>query len=1144
VPSPVGDLRGAQTLEPSRAPEIKRSRGPTPLTVMLVAVIALIFAAKIINYVDPPLLRPAGLQAAYRHIDSKVHEVIRNTAFLHHCHGAESKISVPGGWQCASATPMRTVYSRIFRTYPAEPHGRDYVYQSTTSGSTSAGKALFAGVVAVPRYRPVRIGPEPTWKEDPYHSGYWRFNYYALRPTEDLLQAYLDSGDSRYARALVRLDQSFFRAEPSSPFAWADYHAVAFRAMVLAHQWWVLREYHELSESESGQFLRELEKTAEFLLDRNHYQPQYNHGVNESAALLELGLDFPALPRSGQWRSVAAERIRHSLADLIDRDGALVENSPYYHFYTLDKYWQLLKFTERLDFTVDPQFRSRLLQMANFSTYILHPDSSVPLLGSSIEAAINDHGSFAELGRADSSFRYVLTHGAKGRVPAKTSVFFPHAGLTVMRSGWGRGRSFEAQSHLTFNVGAFRTAHSQLDGLGITLFGAGRSLLPSPGLYEYAGLHPSAMFNYFHGTGSHNTVTVDNRDQIEGAVSPGPLRTQQGVTYQSAESSLYPGVTHRRMVMMLDASRFLIIDRLSSQATHSYRQMFHFFPGAQVLLHGSTAIGSGADSSQQLTIRQLGSVSDTELQHANRRPPRALCSQRYQHARECVAVVYLQRGKTAAYTTLLTIGRPQSQFRAWLDQDLETIHVIEGDRRLIIGLRTTPSIAADARASDTTIRPTTGTRSLPGAADSANWVVSGNGSSLADAGAQTVASVRALGSPAAILDNSNVHADLDRSNLQIRLRISVAERLSALDLDLSNRHWSSFITNDLRNAYPPRYDGEWLTISLGRGRLRDDSGGRWVAKGGPFDWAKIDGVRLRIESGSKQPVSVELSSVKAIPQQRVGVAAIIFDDGYDSILPAAAYLHRNKMPANVAVIGKYTAFSRIHHLTKYDLLRLQNRWGWNMANHTQNHVDAVASYASNHDLAGYARDILQGARILQQNGLDSAPDWFIYPHGAVNAQLETVVRRFYRFARTTDKEPEAYPFGDPLRVKTLEVASATDSEGGSRTGMTDPAQVGRAAQDAVRFHTTLIVTVHRIHTRSTDPPGYPLGAFQKIVDELRRSHIRVVTLSGLDRLMGLSGNDRIVMTPGRPAQIAVALKETQRPHKGLLASWMDNPLTH
>jgi len=53
-----------------------------------------------------------------------------------------------------------------------------------------------------------------------------------------------------------------------------------------------------------------------------------------------------------------------------------------------------------------------------------------------------------------------------------------------------------------------------------------------------------------------------------------------------------------------------------------------------------------------------------------------------------------------------------------------------------------------------------------------------------------------------------------------------------------------------------------------------------------------------------------------------------------------------------------------------------------------------------------------------------------------------------------------------------------------------------------------------------------------------------VTLSGLDRLMGLSGNDRIVMTPGRPAQIAVALKETQRPHKGLLASWMDNPLTH
>ncbi|HEY7207844.1 MAG TPA: heparinase II/III family protein [Gaiellaceae bacterium] len=1103
------------------------------MTALVVGGIAFVFVAKMVNYVDPPLSTPAGILSLYHAVRGKMDEVIRNASFLHSCPAQTQKIGVPGGWQCAPTSPTAGPYERAFRSYPAEPHGREFVYASTAGGSASAGQALLHGIVDVPRYEPVRIGTRPSWREDPYGSVYWRFNYYALRPSENLLSAYLTSGDARYSRALVSLDESFFRAESSSPFAWSDFHAVAFRSMVLVHEWWILREYHQLRESDSNQFLRELEKTGEFLADRNHYQPQYNHGVNESVALLELALDFPSLPHARSWRAVAQSRIRHGLTDLIDADGSLVENSPYYHFYTLDKLWQLFKFTDRIGFTVAADFRPKLLQMTAFATYILHPDASVPLLGASIAATIHDSGSFAELAKVDPSFEYVLTEGKKGKRPSKTSVFFPHAGLTILRSGWGKGSTFRSQSYLTFNVGAYRTAHSQLDGLGITLFGEQRTLLPSPGLYTYAvGKHPGPMFRYFHGTLSHNTVAVDNRDQLEGSVTAGPLRQGAGVTYQSAESSLYPGVTHRRMVMMLDRSHFLLVDRLSSRAVHTYRQVFHFFSGATVTLHHSTATGVGRNPDQRLAVRQLGPVARSELVHAQLRPPAALCSARYHHAKECVAATYTQRGVDAAFTTLLTIGRPDPRFHASFDRRDDVIQVADGDRHLAIRLGETTAIAPSAHAAPPPAPVPSVGEALAGTASRTDWSLQGHAVSLpVPEGA--VAAARTAGGEPALLGDDGVRADLSHANLQIRIKINGEERLSDLYLELSNRNWSSYASNDIRNAYPSRYDGEWLTISLARSKLRDDVGGRWTTHGSGFDWSQIDGVRVRFEGEpGAAPATIALAFVKAIPEQKEGAAVLVFDDGYDSILPAAAYLHKNGMPGNVAVIGKYTTFSRIHHLTKYDLRRLQDRWGWNMANHTQNHVDAVAAYSRRGGSAAYERDILQGAQVLQQTGLDSAPDWLIYPHGTVDASLERVVRRFYRFARTTDEEPEAYPFGDPLRVKTLEVSGASDSEGGSSADVTTPEQVIRAAKDAVAFHSTLILTFHRIHGRASDPPGYPLASFEKIVDGLKQTRIRVVTLSGLERLMGVATRDRITVDPGRPSQITARLTERTIHHKG------------
>ena len=566
-------------------------------------VFLLLFAAKVTAYMFPHAIRPIAAEQLATRIESGLKTRLQNTPFLHSCPAPQRLFVVSGGWVCASTTAPKDVYSKIFTTSSATIGSREYVYKSTTSGTLAAGRALMHGVYDVPRYVPYAANGPPNWSEDPYHSVYWRFNFYALRPTENLLVAYLKTGDGRYAQKLLAIDESFFARERSSRFAWGDDHAVAFRSMVSSTNGGSCATTISSPRRRARCSYASSSGRGEFLVDVNHYQPEHNHGTNEAAALFELGVDFPSLPHAHEWETVARERLANGINSLVDGDGALIENSPYYDFYTLDKYWQIRRFAQRAGITIDHDFESRIEKMINYATYILQPDSSVPLLGASLQDVVHDAGSFRQMAKVDRSFRYVLTRGTEGRRPQQTSIFFPKTGQTIFRSGWGKGASFVDQSYATFNVGPYRTPHSNLDALAITLYGGGIALLPGAGLYTYS---TGKLRDYFHGTASHDTVVVDGHDQSQGAAVSGKFVQQDGVTYQTGESSLYHGVTHRRLVMMIDKTHFLVVDRLTSSEDHVYDQMFHLFPGAHVTQDGLTISGRGENSSRRSPSINLG----------------------------------------------------------------------------------------------------------------------------------------------------------------------------------------------------------------------------------------------------------------------------------------------------------------------------------------------------------------------------------------------------------------------------------------------------------------------------------------------------------------------------------------------------------
>ena len=1114
------------TPQPSRKTVRRRRRNA-----LILCLFAFVFVAKLANYVFPEAIRFPSIGAFVSSLYEDGKSWVDNSPLLHSCPSGLRMQDVSGGYVCAtqapSASELAQIRRRIFDRYPLDGGVHEAIYASTRQGSVSEGKDLLRGVVDVPRYRPVGVNAADRWRADPYKAVYWRLFYYSLRPTVNLLAAFQATGDRRYAEELLAIDESFFRAESTSPWAWADSHAVAFRALVLTYEWWELRRLHALTLTESAQFLAEIQKTAGFLVDRNHYQPEMNHGTNESAALLEMAVDFPSLPGASGWLSLSRERLAQSLHLLLDADGQLIENSPYYHFYELDKYWQIYQFSLKTHTPIASDFRSRLTDMVRYATYILQPDDSVPLLGASLEQTIHAHGTYQAIADEYPQFNYVLTQGRSGQRPTDTSRLFPASGRTVMRSGWGTGAAFTNQSYLTFNVGKYRTDHSHLDALAFTLYDNGKTLLPGPGLYTYAY---DQMRAYFHGTSAHNTVVVDGHSQEQGDAYAGPLIQRNGMTWQSGQSSLYEGVDHQRTLMMIDKNHFLVIDRLHSSKPHTYQQMFHVFPGATVRRNGLSVSASDSSPSHTLQITQL-EPGRTSLQTSIGRytPPSGLCSTRYQIAVGCEALAYTQHSANASYATLLSVGKPDPRFQVSYDSARDSLTVHDDGRLLQLTLGETRGITESVTATHPKA-PVAHSTPLPGTASLSHWQPSGSGSATAtpaadDGGAKAVAMNTGKGQEESITDPS-VRANLSASNLQVRLKVTNAARVRSLTLALSNYNFRASASIEMLDSYQPRYSGDWMTISLGReSPVVAPMSGSWELRAGRFDWGSVDGVRLTMRSqlGPGPAPTVQLQSVSSMPQPRTGVVSFVFDDGYESILPAAAAMHARGMAGSVAVIGRAAEVPFFKQLNLYELRMLQNQLGWNMVNHTQWHVDAVGDYFRRRAFGAYEQDVLDGATFLERAGLNSAPNWLVYPHGTTNTELERVVSRFYTFARTTNTAPEAFPFGSPLRVKTLELHAPGDSGDGAASALTPPDQVVSAARDALRYHDTLIVTLHRIDALPTDSRGYPLTDFVQILNGIKRLHIPVRTLSGLDRMNGVPETAHITVRPAKPSLITVSV---------------------
>lgn len=597
--------------------------------------------------------------------------------------GEEFTAFSPTIYVCNSSD-QELVYDEIYTTYPVRGGGREEMYEFLSDGERERADELLENVYFIERYEPVTLPSPLTWTEDPFNERYWRFLFYSLRPTRHLLAAGLETKDERYFTKLREIVDGFLTNGMDATFAWDDHHGVAFRTMALVNTWWKLRESGELPNDLSDKILAALEAHGDFLLDPDHYESGYNHAITQAGALLVLAHSFPDLANAPLWRQTAIERIDTGLQEIIDEDGVLIENSPYYHFYVLEKYWEIRKYAEAQDIVISEAFDTTIDEMIEFATYVLTPELQPPLLGASIPREIARAGEFREIAERYPEFDYVITRGEDGNAPEEQYRFFPSSGIGILRSGWGTERPYGDELFVLFDTGPYRTDHSDLDALTFIAYAAGTPIVRDTGLFTYETDH--ALYEYFHGTRGHNTVMVDGTDQQVGSGSADELVTGDGYAYLAARHELYPGVVHDRALMHIEDGAVLVIDNLTSNTSHTYEQLFHLSERATVTDETPILVRGHIDDDGgrvPFSVEQLAGTPELTVFEGNEEEARGLCATAYETLTTCPELSFTTQGADARYVTLIRMGPSGESYGVTTEED-GTIRVTTDERTYAI----------------------------------------------------------------------------------------------------------------------------------------------------------------------------------------------------------------------------------------------------------------------------------------------------------------------------------------------------------------------------------------------------------------------------------------------------------------------------
>lgn len=258
-------------------------------------------------------------------------------------------------------------------------------------------------------------------------------------------------------------------------------------------------------------------------IDFSRIAVRNNHAITETLALYLAGIYYPSLPGAAEWKKNGKKWFEEEIVYQIYDDGTFLQFSMNYHRVVV----QLLTWAITLSEYNNDKFNAHVYKQATSSLLFLRAcmikeNGWLPNYGANDGALFfklstahyRDYRpqlqALAALLRIDISVEpcedvrwYGIEKKAEIIRIERDTYSFPNGGYYIIRE----------RDTLTFiKCGGYKDRPSQADNLHIDVWHKGENVLLDAGSYKYNA--DDATLRYFNGTQSHNTVMLDDKDQM------------------------------------------------------------------------------------------------------------------------------------------------------------------------------------------------------------------------------------------------------------------------------------------------------------------------------------------------------------------------------------------------------------------------------------------------------------------------------------------------------------------------------------------------------------------------------------------------------------------------------------------------------
>lgn len=578
----------------------------------------------------------------------------------------------------------------------------------------------------------VEVGSPPRWHADPFTGAefpadrhwsriadfgagdiklVWETNRFGF--VFPLLRTYWRTGDDQHAELFWQLVESWRAANPpETGVNWKCGQEISLRVMAWCFGLYGFANSPATTKTRIAMLAQMIAVSGIRIESNISYalSQQNNHGLSEAMGLWTIGSLFPEFTESARWATLGRRLLESQARELIYDDGAFSQHSMNYHRVMLHDYLWSMRLGDVLERPFSQTLRDRIGRASNF-VFQLQDESTglVPCYGQ------NDGALILPLSNCDyRDFRPVVqaTHflaTGERRLPAgpwdeelfwlfgtagnpeddsksrsaeaspsqdlRTDFDAPNGGYSTLRSQSGFALTRAA---------TFRHRPAQADMLHVDLWWRGLNIAIDPGTYSYNA--PPPWNNKLAHTAFHNTVTVDDEDQMERASRFLWLPWLNGKSFGRrvpcrGDVSCWNGqhdgyrrlsdpITHRRGIVRIGSDHWLIVDALAGRQPHSFRLHWllldapHHWDALRNTVNLQTPAGDyrlAAASSAKSQFDVVRAANDS---------PRGWSSP-YYHAREPALSVGLQA--TAAKIVFATILGPGTQHLILVDNAVQIL---------------------------------------------------------------------------------------------------------------------------------------------------------------------------------------------------------------------------------------------------------------------------------------------------------------------------------------------------------------------------------------------------------------------------------------------------------------------------------------